>query len=162
MEDVVVGTPDDRPDQDEAEGRRIAEVLFYKPLAATRSNRSFGYWVTVIGAFTMMRRFQHVCLRVGRYQYHCSPHRNVYSVLHVAAEQVMPHTAKILWPHRLVADAWDDTLKFQMIRSLLWRWHLLPIQDSAMNCVTMTCRLIGLPNIARTPSHLYERLLERT
>ncbi len=139
-------------------------MLFYNPFAMVRAYRTATWWATTIGKLTQMRRYTHCCVRIGVYQYHCIPDHGAVVTLNRMTERIMPHAAKIIWDgnHNTMRDRFDGDAKFQLTRSLLWRWHLLPLGDSAMNCVTMTCRMLGLPNIARTPSQLYERLLERT
>jgi hypothetical protein len=161
MEEVVSRGQVRGDGEDQAESRGPVEVLFYGPYAMDRAYRTATWWIYAIGKMTLMRRFTHCCLRVGPRQYHCTPGGS--SVCwHRAAERVMPCYAKITIKERPSYLLWPRTPpKFDLFRSLLWRWHLLPLQDSATNCVTMTCRLLGLPNIARTPSTLYDRLLER-
>lgn len=144
------------------------EVLFFGPFAVVKAYRTPRWWATTFVKLTMMRGYvrgySHCCVRIGVYQFHCIPKHGAVVTLNSMTERVMPHSAKINWdgnPDEM-RERFDGDAKFQFARSFLWQWNLLPLKDSAMNCVTMTCRMLGLPNIARTPSQLYERLLERT
>jgi len=135
------------------------EVLFYGPLAAARIYRTFGWYVSTLAFLAILGPNEnHCCLRLGDIQYHCAPKRGCFIINHRLAQRVMPATRMVSVEPPVHVTWWEDGRKFDGFRTLLWRWGLLRLDDSAMNCVTATCGLLGLPNLARTPRGLYKAL----
>ncbi len=129
---------------------QIVEVLFYPKLPSAETFATFGFWPTLVvtlGSLGTMER--HCCLRVGGLQYHCVPVKGCFVISNSIAERIMPCRWRVEVVPRHLAT-WYTGQKFELFRSLLWRWHLLPLQDSAMNCLTATCGMLGFPNLART------------
>ena len=135
-------------------------MLFYGPLAAKKFARTMGWYATTIAYLALLGPYEnHCCLRVGDIQYHCAPHKGCVIANHRLAEKVMPATRSVVVSGPLHLTAWEVGRPFEAFRSLLWRWGLLPLDDSAMNCVTATCSLLGRPTLARTPRGLYKKLI---
>lgn len=129
---------------------QIVEVLFYGSVPTLDAFRTFGFYPTLIVSLGFNGNMErHCCVRIGEVQYHCVPVKGCFIISHKIAEQVMPCKWRVEVVPRQIAT-WHVGQKFELFRSLLWRWHLLPLQDSAMNCITATCGMLGFPNLART------------
>lgn len=140
------------------EGRQqsqIVEVLFYEKIPLAERFKTFGLLPTFLMWLAKPGRAErHCCLRVGDVQYHCVVTKGCFIINHKIAEKIMPCKWRVeVVPRHL--GTWHVGQKFEMFRSVLWRWHLLPLQDSAMNCLTATCGMLGFPNLARTTHGLH-------